>query len=105
MSKRAAVPRRKSQIPDPKSEIDLPVTILLSIQAFFIRSRAHIEDIYLIPTFIVLILVGRPECPGCLTGHRIDRQFPEVHLRYLLRCIKLGCLRSEERRVGKECRS
>src|SRR5688572_18950441 len=48
----------KSQFPIPNSQIVLPVTVFLSIQAFFIGRRTHVKNIYVIPAVVVLGLVG-----------------------------------------------
>src|SRR5687768_12179478 len=60
----SSAPRsRESPIPDPKSQIELPVTILLSIQPLFVRCGPDIKYIDVIPVFRILFLIRRSELP------------------------------------------
>src|SRR2546427_12648998 len=71
----------KSAIRDPKSEIFLPVTILLSIQRFAARLRMHIEDILTAPRGCIDGVVTGSKIPIRFARHRIDRNLPQIDFR------------------------
>lgn len=52
-----AVDEHESTIRNPKCQIDLPVTVFLSVERLAVSCRPNVENIYLIPVIRVLILI------------------------------------------------
>src|SRR5687767_2809459 len=68
-----SAPLGKSKIENPKSKMRLPVTVLLSIQTFFVGRRANVEYIYLVPAIVLGRLIGRAKLPVRFSSDRIYR--------------------------------
>src|ERR1700752_122122 len=76
----------------PLAHFALPVTVLLSIQCRISRLRAYIEKVLTAPGAAIRRVVTRTKFPVGLSGHRIDRQTPQVDFLFGGQLAYFGCI-------------